>query len=170
MEDADRECVLLQQMCLLLRESLSIGKLHFSNEFFSTTACVREVKQQLEGELRNFCVLVEAAKTPFGKGAFLSRRATRLQVSNILLLLLAVKKTYSGKVGGRNDDLVITLQLALTGSRVFYTECRYRSFRPVRFLLNLLLLPRQPLRNFMTSTACAVCRAQVNNEHVPIPT
>ena len=37
----------------------------------------------------------------------------------------------SGKVGGRNDDLVISLQLALTGSRVFYTENRYRTFRPV---------------------------------------
>lgn len=43
----------------------------------------------------------------------------------------AVKKTYSGKVGGRNDDLVISLQLALTGSRVFYQENRYRTFRPV---------------------------------------
>ena len=51
-----------------------------------------------------------------------------------------MKKTYSGKVGGRNDDLVISLQLALTGSRVFYQENRYRSFRPV------------------------------NNAHVPIPT
>jgi hypothetical protein len=51
-----------QQMCLQLREALSIGKIHFSDEFFSTTASVREVKEQLEGELRNFCVLVEAAK------------------------------------------------------------------------------------------------------------
>ena len=42
-----------------------------------------------------------------------------------------VKKTYSGKVGGRQDDLIITLQLALIGSRVFYTEPRYRNFRPV---------------------------------------
>ena len=25
-----------------------------------------------------------------------------------------VKKTYSGKVGGRNDDVVITMQLAIT--------------------------------------------------------
>ena len=98
-----------EQMCLQLREALSVGKLHFSNEFFSTTQGLREVKEQLEGELRNFCVLVEAAKTPFGK----------------------VKKTYSGKVGGRNDDLVIALQLALAGSRVFYQENRYRSFRPV---------------------------------------
>ena len=45
------------------------------------------------------------------------------------VLCLAVKKTYSGKVGGRNDDLVISLQLALAGSRVFYTENQYRTFR-----------------------------------------
>ena len=50
------------------------------------------------------------------------------------------KKTYSGKVGGRNDDLVIALQLSLSGVRVFYEEPKYASFRPV------------------------------NNEHVPIPT
>ena len=98
-----------EQMCLLLRESLSIGKLHFSTEFFSTTADVKTVKDQIEGELRNFCVLVEAAKTPFGK----------------------VKKTYSGKVGGRNDDLAISLQLALIGSRVFYSDNKYRTFRPI---------------------------------------
>jgi hypothetical protein len=54
-------------MCLLLRESLGVGKLSFSDEFFSTTQGLREVKEQLENELRNFCVLVEAAKTPFGK-------------------------------------------------------------------------------------------------------
>jgi hypothetical protein len=105
-------------MTLQMREALAVGKLHFSDQFFSTTQGIREVKEQLENEMRNFCVLVEAAKTPFGK----------------------VKKTFSGKVGGRNDDLVIAVQLALAGSRVFYQENRYRSFRPV------------------------------NNERVPIPT
>ena len=34
-------------------------------------------------------------------------------------------------MGGRNDDLVIAAQLALAGSRVFYTDNRYRTFRPV---------------------------------------
>ena len=111
-------CVSSQQMTLQMREALAVGKLHFSDQFFSTTQGIREVKEQLENEMRNFCVLVEAAKTPFGK----------------------VKKTFSGKVGGRNDDLVIAVQLALAGSRVFYQENRYRSFRPV------------------------------NNERVPIPT
>ena len=31
-----------------------------------------------------------------------------------------VRKTYSGKVGGLQDDLAITLQLAITGLRCFY--------------------------------------------------
>lgn len=42
-----------------------------------------------------------------------------------------MKKTYSGKVGGRNDDLCIALQLAITGIRTFYSQDRYRTFRPV---------------------------------------
>jgi hypothetical protein len=40
-----------------------------------------------------------------------------------------VKKTYSGKVGGRNDDVVIVLQLAVTGCRQFYQSDKYNSFR-----------------------------------------
>lgn len=39
------------------------------------------------------------------------------------------KKTYSGKVGGRNDDLVIVLQLAVTGARTFYSSDKYQNFR-----------------------------------------
>jgi len=97
-----------ESMCMQLRDALRVGNISFSNEFFSTTQTVREVKQQIEDELRNFCILVEPPKTPFGK----------------------VKKTYSGKVGGRNDDLCITLQLAITGIRTFYMQDRYRTFRP----------------------------------------
>ena len=82
-------------------------------------------------ELRNFCILVEAPRTPFGKP----------------------KKTYSGKCGGRNDDIVITLQLAITGCRSaaparrcggdaltlaracrqFYQSDKYVQFRPEQY-------------------------------------
>lgn len=96
-----------EAMCLQLREALSVGKLSFADGFFCNTASVAEVQKTLDGELRNFSVIVEAAKTPFGK----------------------VKKTYSGKIGGRNDDLVIALQLAMSGTRVFYESDRYKSFR-----------------------------------------
>jgi len=40
-----------------------------------------------------------------------------------------VRRTYTGKSGGRNDDIVITLQLALAGARMFYQSDRYRQFR-----------------------------------------
>ena len=40
-----------------------------------------------------------------------------------------VRKTYSGKVGGEQDDACIALQLAVTGLRCFYTSERYERFR-----------------------------------------
>jgi len=41
-----------------------------------------------------------------------------------------VKKTYTGKLGGRNDDVAICIQLAIAGVRCFYREAKYRQFRP----------------------------------------
>tara|TARA_B110000967_G_C18622825_1_gene429670 strand:- start:392 stop:598 length:207 start_codon:yes stop_codon:yes gene_type:complete len=46
-----------------------------------------EIFKMISDEMRNFCILIEAPRTPFGK----------------------IKKTYSGKVGGRNDDIVIAM-------------------------------------------------------------
>ena len=46
-------------MCFQLRDAMRVGNICFSDEFFSTTCTVREVKQTLEDELRNFCILVE---------------------------------------------------------------------------------------------------------------
>lgn len=40
-----------------------------------------------------------------------------------------MRKTYSGKVGGEQDDASIALQLAVTGLRCFYTSERYARFR-----------------------------------------
>ena len=89
-------------MCMQLRDAMRVGNIAFSEQFFSTTQGLREVKQQLEDELRNFCIvrcsrplpflvhapdlprlrtcheqLVEAAKTPFG-----ARLPAPLQPSN----------------------------------------------------------------------------------------
>ena len=52
-----------------------------------------------------------------------------------------MKRTYTGKTAGRNDDLVITLQLALAGARVFYESDRYAKFRhvPTGHRINLAL-------------------------------
>ena len=40
-----------------------------------------------------------------------------------------VRKTYSGKVGGEQDDACIAMQLAVTGLRCFYTNEKYERFR-----------------------------------------
>jgi hypothetical protein len=96
-----------ESMTFQLRDALTVGNIVFSDEFFSNSHGIREIKQQMQDEMRNFCILVEPSKTPFGK----------------------TKKTYSGKVGGRNDDLVIAIQLAVTGVRCFYQQERYRAFR-----------------------------------------
>ena len=48
-----------ESMCFQLRDAMRVGNICFSDEFFSTTSSIREVKQVLEDELRNFCILVE---------------------------------------------------------------------------------------------------------------
>lgn len=49
--------------------------------------------------------MVEPAKTLFGK----------------------VRRTYTGKIGGQNDDLAVTLQLAVSGIRCFYQNPKVRN-------------------------------------------
>ena len=96
-----------EAMCFQLRDALRVGCIGLSNRFFCNSMEPKEMIKILDDELRNFCILVEAAKTPFGK----------------------TKKTYSGKVGGRNDDVAIVLQLAITGARAFYQNDKYQNFR-----------------------------------------
>lgn len=98
-----------ESMCFMLRDALRVGCIGLSKHFFSNSMEKREMLKILDDEMRNFSVLVEAPKTPFGKG----------------------RKTYSGKVGGRNDDVIITMQLAIAGIRCFYQSDKYQNFRPV---------------------------------------
>lgn len=117
-------------MCFNVRDALNVGSIALLQPFVCQSMPEREVLKILEDELRNFSILVEAPKTPFGK----------------------TKKTYSGKeslcfkplwafmlfsylcfkcvqVGGRNDDLCIALQLAVQGCRTFYASEKYQGFR-----------------------------------------
>lgn len=114
-----------------LRDAMAVGSIALSTEFFSLTQGMIQVKQQIEDELRSYCVIIEPSKTPFGK----------------------TKKTYTGKMGGRNDDVSVVMQLAIAGYafvstihttpfshlivyarvhsvRCFYSQDRYRAFRP----------------------------------------
>ena len=40
-----------------------------------------------------------------------------------------MRKTYTGKVHGKQDDLVIALQLACIGNQKFWQDSRYARFR-----------------------------------------
>ena len=67
-----------EQMCLLLREAMNVGRIGLSPFFFSTELQPREAKQRIKDELSSFCVVNEAPKTTFGK----------------------FRKTYTGKLYG----------------------------------------------------------------------
>lgn len=95
-------------MMMSLRDALATGSIGLSKHFFCLTQGIREMRQQVEDELRAFAVIVEPAKTPFSKP----------------------KRTYSGKSGGRNDDCAIVIQLAIAGVRMFYQSAKYASWRP----------------------------------------
>ena len=43
--------------------------------------------------------------------------------------MLQVRKTYSGKQGGCNDDMVIAFQLAMIAMRTFYSSPKYERFQ-----------------------------------------
>lgn len=56
-------------MCFQLRDALRVGCIGIFKGFFSVSMDVKEVLKILDDELRNFCILIEAPKTPFGKCA-----------------------------------------------------------------------------------------------------
>lgn len=56
-----------QQMCLLLREALSVGRIAFHPNFTSTEPGPDQMKRRIVDELSNFCVVNEPAKSTFGK-------------------------------------------------------------------------------------------------------
>jgi len=56
-----------QQMCLLLREALAVGKIAISKQFFSNELALTEAKMRIRDELSSYCVVTEPPKTTFGK-------------------------------------------------------------------------------------------------------
>ena len=95
-----------EAMCLQLRECLRVGNIGLSKQLFSNTLSDVNVIKSIEEELLRFSVITEPSKTAFGK----------------------VRKTYSGKIGGQQDDLAIVMQMCISGLRVFYTSERYQQF------------------------------------------
>ena len=110
-------------MCLLLREAMNVGRIAISPFFFSVELEKLEARKRIKDELLNYCVVTEAPKTTFGK----------------------VRKTYTGKLYGKQDDLAIAIQLAMIGCQKFfqgnnthpnplltYTTCLPSGLMPVR--------------------------------------
>jgi len=96
-----------EAMCLQVRDALTVGSISLSAHFFSVKMDVKDALKALGNEMRAYAILVEPPKTTFGK----------------------VRKTYSGKVGGEQDDACVAMQLAVTGLRCFYTNEKYERFR-----------------------------------------
>ena len=65
-----------EQMCLLLREALTVGKIAYHRSFLSVELNGPEAKKALQDEMMNYCVVTEAAKTTFGKGVLLRNPPT----------------------------------------------------------------------------------------------
>lgn len=91
-----------------LRDALRVGNIFLSEKFFSVMLEEHEAIKTIRDELCRFAIVTEPAKTLFGK----------------------IRKTYTGKLGGLQDDLAICLQLAITGLRCFYQSDKYNTFRP----------------------------------------
>ena len=67
----------------------------------------KEAIRQIRDELARFSIVTEPAKTLFGR----------------------VRRTYTGKIGGMQDDLAIAIQLAITSMRRYLLSDKYSNFR-----------------------------------------
>ena len=53
-----------EAMCFQMRDALRVGCIGLSRHFFTLTMEKREMLKIMDDEMRNFCILVEAPKTP----------------------------------------------------------------------------------------------------------
>jgi len=95
---ADRK----ESMCLLLREAMTVGRICLHERFFSCELEPREARKRISDELSTYCIVTEPAKTTFGK----------------------MRKTYTGKLFGKQDDLSIAIQLAVIGQQKFFQDSK----------------------------------------------
>ena len=83
---------LAQAMCFQTRDALRLGNIFLSEGFFSVLMEEREAIKTIQDELCRFAIITEPAKTLFGR----------------------IRKTYTGKLGGLQDDLAICLCVSAT--------------------------------------------------------
>jgi hypothetical protein len=94
-------------MCVALQELLTQNRLAVSQYLLSVSFSPRDILEQLLAELRSYMVYVDPPKTLFGKP----------------------RRTFTGKMGGHNDDLAIALQLAVLSMQIFTRSSKYASFQ-----------------------------------------
>ena len=93
-------------MCVALQELLDQNRIVVSKRMLSVSYAPKEILDQLFAELRSYMVYVDPPKTLFGKP----------------------RKTFTGKMGGHNDDVVIALQLAVLTMQIFTRSDKYARF------------------------------------------
>lgn len=93
-------------MCVALQELLSKNLISISNRMMSTSMPPTEAIAQLLGEIRAYMVFVDPPKTLFAQP----------------------RRTYTGKLGGHQDDLSIALQLAVLTMQLFDKHDKYAKF------------------------------------------
>jgi len=116
-----------ESMALLVREALRVGKLSYSNYFFSISMAKDDAKRRMGDELRNFSVVSEPGKGHFSKVRLIMQRGSVLALT-LTFSLSQSRKTYTGKLGGQQDDVVISLQLCMIAMRTFFEDARYAQF------------------------------------------
>ena len=93
--------------CTAVAELLAASGIFVAEHFVCASMAPGEAVKMLVDQLDGYQVIVEAPKSAFGK----------------------TKRTYSGKVGGRQDDLAIALQLGVLSARLFLRKDKYSKFR-----------------------------------------
>lgn len=93
-----------EKSCLTMRSSLNRGKMWLANDFFSLTMGKEQAKRRIRDEMCRFSIITNPPKTPFQEP----------------------KRTYSGKVAGMNDDVIMAMLIGMEASVCFYSHEKYR--------------------------------------------
>lgn len=94
-------------MCNALQELLSMKRLVISDKFTSVGVSPRAMLNRIIDEMRAFMVYVDEPRTLFAQA----------------------RRTYTGKLGGHQDDAIIALQMAVLAMQCFMKHDRYDSYR-----------------------------------------
>ena len=113
MEGVDGTCGMLttnaskEVMCVALQELLSSNRIHISSQLLCLSMPPREAIEQMLSEIRAFMIFVDPPRTLFAKP----------------------RRTFTGKMGGHNDDVAIALQLGVLAMQIFNRNAKYSRFQ-----------------------------------------